>query len=41
MKILGVQQVEIHLLLPDLLKDKGRLSAYPLLSHKNYWCIVR
>jgi len=29
------------LLLPDLLKDKGRLSAYPLLSHKNYWCIVR
>ena len=41
MKILGVQQVEIYLLLPDLLKDKGRLSAYPLLSHKNYWCIVR
>lgn len=39
-KILAIQHGEIPLLLPDLLKDKGRLSAYPLLAHKNYCCIV-
>lgn len=39
-KILGVPHGEIYLLHPVLLKDKGRLSEYPLLAHKNYWCIV-
>jgi hypothetical protein len=38
--ILSVQYGEIPLLLLDLLKDKGRLSAYPLLAHNNYCCIV-
>jgi hypothetical protein len=39
-KILGAQHGQIHLLLPELLKDNGRLSAYLLLAHKMYWCIV-
>ena len=39
-KILGAQHGEIQLLLPELLKDKGRLSVYLLLAHKMCWCIV-